>query len=99
MDELLWLDLIDHTPLPSFSPAREGVKTLFMALRVAFPNFHVTIQEQIAEDEKVYCKLICAKLACFNFSFIAFTSFSLISPHRFCKFINAICKSLAVVTA
>ena len=53
VDELLSSDFIDHTPLPGFSPTREGIKALFTALRVAFPNLHVTIQEQIAEDQKV----------------------------------------------
>jgi steroid delta-isomerase-like uncharacterized protein len=53
VDELLADDFVDHTPLPGLPPTREGVKMLFAGLRAAFPDLHVTISEQIAEDTRV----------------------------------------------
>jgi steroid delta-isomerase-like uncharacterized protein len=53
LDELLADDFVDHTPLPGLPPTREGVRMLFGALRAAFPDLHVVVSEQIAEDERV----------------------------------------------
>lgn len=53
VDELLAADFVDHTPFPGIPPTREGVKMLFAGLRAAFPDLHVTISEQIAEDDRV----------------------------------------------
>jgi len=53
VDELLAEDFVDHTPFPGIPPTREGVKMLFAGLRAAFPDLHVTISEQIAEDHRV----------------------------------------------
>jgi predicted ester cyclase len=53
VDELLAADFVDHTPFPGVPPTRDGVKMLFGGLRAAFPDLHVTIDEQIAEGEKV----------------------------------------------
>ncbi len=53
IDELLPPDFVDHTPLPGLPPTREGVKALFAALKTAFPDLAITIQEQVAEGERV----------------------------------------------
>jgi steroid delta-isomerase-like uncharacterized protein len=53
VDELMADDFVDHSPLPGLPPTREGVKMLFAGLRAAFPDLHVTISEQIAEDDRV----------------------------------------------
>jgi steroid delta-isomerase-like uncharacterized protein len=53
VDELFADDFVDHTPLPGLPPTREGIKMLFAGLRAAFPDLHVTISEQIAEDHRV----------------------------------------------
>lgn len=53
VDELLADDFVDHTPLPGVPPTRDGVKMLFGYLRTAFPDLHVCIHEQIADEEKV----------------------------------------------
>lgn len=53
VDELLSDDFIDHTPLEGLPGTREGVRMLFAALRVAFPDLRVEISEQIAEEDKV----------------------------------------------
>jgi steroid delta-isomerase-like uncharacterized protein len=53
VDELLAADFVDHTPFPGVPPTRDGVKALFGYLRTAFPDLHVRIDEQVADDEKV----------------------------------------------
>jgi len=53
VDELLADDFVDHTPLPGLPPTRDGVRMLFAGLRAAFPDLTVTIDEQIADAEKV----------------------------------------------
>ena len=53
IDELLSDDFVDHTPLEGLPGTREGVRMLFAALRIAFPDLRVDISEQIAEEEKV----------------------------------------------
>jgi hypothetical protein len=46
IDDLFADDFVDHTPLPGLPPTREGVRMLFEALRVAFPDLHVVVSEQ-----------------------------------------------------
>ncbi|HEX2834073.1 MAG TPA: ester cyclase [Thermoanaerobaculia bacterium] len=58
VDELLADDFIDHTPFPGVPPTRDGVKFLFGYLRSVFPDLHVCIHEQIAEDEKVVTRKV-----------------------------------------
>jgi steroid delta-isomerase-like uncharacterized protein len=53
VDELLADDFVDHTPLEGLPATREGIRMLFAALRVAFPDLRVDISEQIAEEDKV----------------------------------------------
>ena len=53
VDELIAEYFIDHSPFPGLPPTRDGVKMLFGYLRSAFPDLHVRIDEQIADDEKV----------------------------------------------
>jgi steroid delta-isomerase-like uncharacterized protein len=53
VDELMAEDFVDHTPLPGLPPTRDGVRILFAGLRAAFPDLRVTIDEQIADEEKV----------------------------------------------
>jgi steroid delta-isomerase-like uncharacterized protein len=53
VEDLLAEDFVDHTPLPGLPPTRDGVSMLFAAMRHAFPDLRVTIEEQIADDDKV----------------------------------------------
>jgi predicted ester cyclase len=52
-DELLAEDFVDHDALPGFPSNREGVKQLFTYLRQVFAGLHVTIEDQIAEADRV----------------------------------------------
>ena len=54
-DEILAPDHVDHGPgaLPGMPPGPEGSKMLVTGYRNAFPDIHFTIDEQIAEGDKV----------------------------------------------
>ncbi len=53
-DELLAPDFVEREELPPGIPrGREGVKQLTTMLRSAFPDFKVTIDDLIAEGDKV----------------------------------------------
>jgi steroid delta-isomerase-like uncharacterized protein len=52
-EEILADDFVDHSPFGPFAPDREGVKQLFAALRVAFPDLRAEIQDQFSQDDKV----------------------------------------------
>lgn len=55
LDELIAEDYLDHDPgLPPGLPSgRAGYKEVMAALRAAFPDLQVTIEDQIAEEDKV----------------------------------------------
>jgi predicted ester cyclase len=58
VDELLPSDYIDHNPpLPGMAPGREGVKQANALLLAAFPDTVHTIEDQIAEGDKVMTRL------------------------------------------
>ena len=54
VDALLGIDFIEHEELPPGMPAgREAVKQMPAMLHSAFPDFHATINDLIAEGDKV----------------------------------------------
>ena len=53
IDELLAPDFVNHALPPGVPPNREGTKTFHAMLRGAFPDLHVTIDDVIAEGDKV----------------------------------------------
>jgi steroid delta-isomerase-like uncharacterized protein len=58
IDELLPVDYIDHNPpLPDLPPGREGVRQSSLALAAAFPDAVHTIEDQMAEGDKVMTRL------------------------------------------
>ena len=57
-DELVAIDYIDHNPpLPDMAPGREGVKQANALLRAAFTDARHTIEDQIAEGDKVVTRI------------------------------------------
>lgn len=53
-DEIMAADIIEHEETPPGVPAgAEGAKMLFTMLHTAFPDFKATINDLIAEDDKV----------------------------------------------
>jgi len=46
-------DFTDHTPQQGVRPDKDGVRTLYTALRSAFPDFHAEIHWQTVESDMV----------------------------------------------
>ena len=58
MDEFLAPQFVSHEELPPGIPSgREGAKQLFSMLRSSFPDLQVTIEDQIAEGDKVVARV------------------------------------------
>jgi steroid delta-isomerase-like uncharacterized protein len=52
-NELLSPDFTNHTPFPGFGGGRDEVIRLFTALRTAFPDLRVAIDEQFVNGDMV----------------------------------------------
>src|SRR4051812_21187138 len=52
-DNIVAEDFIEHVPFPGQGPGREGLKSVLQSMFTGFPDMHWTVQEQIAEGEKV----------------------------------------------
>jgi predicted ester cyclase len=46
-------EIIDHAPFPEQDPGLEGFKGVFAMVLSAFPDYHSTVEDQIAEGDKV----------------------------------------------
>lgn len=57
-DELIADDFIDHTPLPGQLPGRAGFKQVMRTIRVAFPDARETIEELVAEGDRVVARVV-----------------------------------------
>jgi len=53
LPELVSPEFLDHTPLPGLPGDGEGLKQRLLLLHGAFPDFHSTILELVAEGDKV----------------------------------------------
>jgi len=53
IDELLAADAVDHSLPPGLPPGREGVKLFLGMIRAAFPDIHETIEDTLAEGDRV----------------------------------------------
>ena len=49
----VWEDVIEQVPLPGQGPGLIGLKDTIRGMRAGFPDIVFSIQEQIAEDDKV----------------------------------------------
>src|SRR5262245_21204489 len=53
IDELFAPDYIEHVPVvPGLPAGTEGLKQFISIRRTAFPDYHYTIEEQLAEGDK-----------------------------------------------
>jgi predicted ester cyclase len=57
-DEIMSPDIVDHAPFPDQAPGSEGFKGVFAMMLSAFPDYHSTVEEQIAEGDKVVTRFI-----------------------------------------
>jgi steroid delta-isomerase-like uncharacterized protein len=53
IDELIAPDFTDHAAAPGLAPAREGQRQFVAMYRQAFPDLQTTIEDMIAEGDKV----------------------------------------------
>lgn len=51
--QYVWEDVIEQVPLPGQGPGLDGLKDILRAMRAGFPDIVFSIQEQIAERDKV----------------------------------------------
>jgi steroid delta-isomerase-like uncharacterized protein len=53
IDELIDPGVVDHAAPPGFPTGREGAKQFAAMMRSAFPDLHLTIEDTVAEGDKV----------------------------------------------
>jgi steroid delta-isomerase-like uncharacterized protein len=46
-------DFVDHNPPPGASPDVAGIRQAFAGVREAFPDFHATVEDLVAEEDRV----------------------------------------------
>ena len=51
--QFVWEDVVEQVPLPGQGPGLEGLKETLCGLRSAFPNLFFSVEEQIADGDKV----------------------------------------------
>ena len=55
-EELVTDNFVDHQTLPGLPAGREGFKMLNVMFRSAFPDVWVTVDQIVADDDKVACR-------------------------------------------
>ena len=53
VDEIYAADFVNHSPFPNTTPDREGIKQGIKNVLNAFPDVELTIEDLIAENDKV----------------------------------------------
>lgn len=53
IDELLAPNFVEHNPFPGYPPGLEGFRQGIADLRKGFPDIHFTIDDMLAEGDKV----------------------------------------------
>jgi len=53
IDELLSPNIVEHNPFPGQGPGVQGFKKGMTELRQAFPDLHVTVDDMLADGDKV----------------------------------------------
>jgi len=53
IDELSGADFVDHQAPPGVPPNKDGIKIFITIFRAAFPDLHYTLDDSIAEGDRV----------------------------------------------
>ena len=48
-----WEDVVEQVPFPGQGPGLEGLKDVLRGMRAGFPDLYFSVEEQIAEGDKV----------------------------------------------
>ena len=51
--QFVWEDVVEQVPFPGQGPGLDGLKDVLRGMRAAFPDLHFSVEEQIAEGDKV----------------------------------------------
>ena len=51
--QFVWEDVVEQVPFPGQGPGLEGLKDVLRGMRAAFPDLVFSIEEQVAEGDKV----------------------------------------------
>ena len=51
--QFVWEDVVEQVPFPGQGPGLEGLKDVLRGMRAAFPDLHFSVEEQIAQGDKV----------------------------------------------
>jgi steroid delta-isomerase-like uncharacterized protein len=57
LDELVAPDIVDHNPIPNQAPGRDGFKQWMAAARTAFPDMRGTVEDVVAEADRVAARM------------------------------------------
>jgi predicted ester cyclase len=57
LDEIIAPNVIDHNPAPGQAPGIQGTKQVFTGFSMGFPDLEITVEDQIAEGDKVVSRL------------------------------------------
>ena len=52
-ETFFWEDMVEQAPFPGQEPGLAGLKDVLRGMRTAFPDMHWSVEEQIAEGDKV----------------------------------------------
>ena len=58
VDELVTDDYVDHSPAPDIPADKAGLKQLIEMFRSAFPDLTVTVEDMVAEGDKVAVRVV-----------------------------------------
>jgi steroid delta-isomerase-like uncharacterized protein len=57
LDDLMSPDFVDHNPLPGQASGRDGFKEWMAAARASFPDLVGTVEEVVAENDRVAARM------------------------------------------
>jgi predicted ester cyclase len=58
IDEIISPNVVEHALPPGLPPTREGFKMFITSFRAAFPDFKYTIEDELADGDKVMHRLM-----------------------------------------
>ena len=60
IDEVVAENFVEHENFPGLEPNREGLRQMFGMMRKAFPDFRMTIEDMVAEGDRVFIRALMA---------------------------------------
>jgi steroid delta-isomerase-like uncharacterized protein len=57
LDDLMAPDVVDHNPIPNQAPGLNGFKQWMSAARTSFPDMQGTVEDLIAEGDRVAARM------------------------------------------